>query len=248
MSFEKKFVTGEVLQQVAQGVRDKIKGEIVNNLESTDINKPLSANQGKILQDTKLGKNEKHEQTSDTITSMTGYEKAGTGVVLPTDSLNQAIGKLEVKADKALYTANNAIPKDNIVNDLTTGGTDNVLSAEQGKGLKQLIDSETSKNLELLKGNSGIKDVFYIQDAGTKEIGKGYVDKVTKELYICLVENSDTDIKLGKFELATNIENRFRLMRLEQKLGVYQPVYGIKELKVSRDENNSSTSLTYTQK
>ena len=141
MSFEKKFVTGEILQQVAQGVRDKIKGEIIDNLESTDINKPLSANQGKILQDTKLGKNEKHEQTSDTITSMTGYEKAGTGVVLPTDSLNQAIGKLEVKADKALDVANNAVSKDNIVNDLTTGGTDSVLSAEQGKVLKQLISS-----------------------------------------------------------------------------------------------------------
>lgn len=162
MSFEKKFVTGEVLQQVAQGVRDKIKGEIVDNLESTDINKPLSANQGKILD--------------------------------------------------------------------------------------EKIATETSKNLELLKGNSGIKDVFYIQDVGIKEIGKGYIDKVTKELYICLVENGDTDIKLGKFELATNIENRFRLMRLEEKLGVYQPVYGIKELKVSRDENNSSPSLTYTQK
>lgn len=56
MSFEQKFVTGEVLQQVSQGVRDKIKGEIIDNLKSTDVDKPLSANQGKILNDAKLDK------------------------------------------------------------------------------------------------------------------------------------------------------------------------------------------------
>ena len=110
------------------------------------------------------------------------------------------------------------------------------------------INDLKKETVELLNGNSGIKDVFYIQDVGKKEIGKGYLDKVTKELYICLVENEDTDIKLGKFELATNIENRFRLMRLEQKIGMYQYVYGIKELNVSRDENSSSPELTYTQK
>lgn len=110
------------------------------------------------------------------------------------------------------------------------------------------LERETSKNLELLKGNSGIKDVFYIQDVGTKEVGKGYIDKVTKELYICLVENEDTDIKLGKFELATNVEIRNRIAKIEEILGIYQPVFNITELSVSRDENNSSPSLTYTQK
>ena len=35
----------------------------------------------------------------------------------------------------------NYIPKSDIVNDLTTGGTGKVLSAEQGKSLKTLIDS-----------------------------------------------------------------------------------------------------------
>lgn len=140
--------------------------------------------------------------------------------------MNKAKEKIDTKLDKGGYV-----------------GTANDL-----KGLVDKVDEKASKNLELLKGNGGIKDVFYIQDAGKKEIGKGYVDKITNELYICLVENSDTDIKLGKFELATNIENRYRLMRIEQRLGVYQHVYGIKELTVNRDENNSSSSLTYTQK
>ena len=213
MSFEQKFVTGEVLQQVVQGVRDKIKGEIVDNLESTDADKPLSANQGKVLNtskldktggtvngnlnvtgdlqqagndvwhagnfdpseysptshthddryyteseidsklNTKLDKDGRHEQSSDTITSMTGYEKAGSGEVLPTDNLNQAIGKLEVKADTALDIANSAVPKANIINNLTTGGADSVLSAEQGKALN---DTKLDKTGGTVSGNLNV--------------------------------------------------------------------------------------------
>lgn len=95
----------------------------------------------------------------------------------------------------------------------------------------------------------GVSDsVVYIQDHGQKQMGKGYIDKVTKEVYVCMVTNSDTDIKLGKFELATNVEVRNRIAKIEEILGIYQPVFNITELSVSRDENVTATTLTYVQK
>ena len=115
----------------------------------------------------------------------------------------------------------------------------------------------TSKDLagaftEVISNNQkmvGVSDsVVYIQDVGEKKAGKGYIDKVTKEVYVCMVTNTDTDIKLGKFELATNVEVRNRIAKIEEILGIYQPVFNITELSVSRDENVSATTLTYTQK
>ena len=115
----------------------------------------------------------------------------------------------------------------------------------------------TSKDLagaftEVISNNQkmmGVSDsVVYIQDVGEKKVGKGYIDKVTKEVYVCMVTNTDTDIKLGKFELATNMENRGRIAKIEEILGIYQPVFNITELSVSRDENVTATTLTYIQK
>lgn len=66
----------------------------------------------------------------------------------------------------------------------------------------------TTKGLEkLLKGNSGITDVIYIQDAGTKTYGKGYIDKETGELYMCIMESTESVDVDGNFTLATNLKN-----------------------------------------
>lgn len=47
--------------------------------------------------------------------------------------------------------AANLVEDKDIVNDLTTGGANKVLSAEQGKTLKGLIDSSTSDEFDSLK-------------------------------------------------------------------------------------------------
>lgn len=61
------------------------------------------------------------------------------------------------------------------------------------------------ENNKLFLGNSGISSIIYIQDAGEKTAGNGYVDKTTGQLYLCKTTNSDTSVT-SNFVLATNIE------------------------------------------
>ena len=62
-----------------------------------------------------------------------------------------------------------------------------------------------TSNNKLFLGNAGISKVIYIQDAGQKTVGNGYVDKTTGQLYLCKTTNSDTSVT-SNFVLATNIE------------------------------------------
>lgn len=54
-------------------------------------------------------------------------------------------------------------------------------------------------------GTQGISKITYIQDAGQKTAGNGYIDKTTGQLYLCKTTNSDTSVT-SNFVLATNIE------------------------------------------
>lgn len=100
------------------------------------------------------------------------------------------------------------------------------------------------ENNKLFLGNSGISSVIYIQDAGEKTAGNGYVDKTTGQLYLCKTTNLDTSVT-SNFVLATNIENRDRISVIEDKLGIYYPVDKISTISVSRDENSSSPILSF---
>lgn len=71
----------------------------------------------------------------------TGYAAGTAADVAATDNLNQAIAKVEARAKDAATAAAAALQDTDIVNDLTTGGTDKVLSAEQGKALKTALDA-----------------------------------------------------------------------------------------------------------
>lgn len=97
---------------------------------------------------------------------------------------------------------------------------------------------------KLFLGTSGISSVTYIQDAGEKTAGNGYVDKTTGQLYLCKTTTTDTSVT-DKFLLATNIENRDRISVIEEKLGIYYPVGKISTISVSRDENSSSPTLSF---
>lgn len=71
---------------------------------------------------------------------------------------------------------------------------------------------ELDSGSSLFLGNAGITSVVYIQDAGSKTRGNGYIDKTTGKLYLCYPkdESVDTvnDVTVTKnFTLATNIAN-----------------------------------------
>lgn len=82
----------------------------------------------------------------------TGYAAGTAADVAATDNLNQAIAKVEARAKEATTAAAAALQDADIVNDLTTGGTDKVLSAEQGKTLKATLDT-LSASLEWYEGD-----------------------------------------------------------------------------------------------
>ncbi len=56
-----KLVYGEDLVKYGQKVVNKLREEVVDNLNSSDVNKPLSSNQGRILNESKLDKTAKAE-------------------------------------------------------------------------------------------------------------------------------------------------------------------------------------------
>jgi len=95
--------------------------DIVDNLSSTLADKPLSANQGRVLS-ASIATLTSQLNTSDFIT--------------------------------ASQVANNYVPKTDIKNNLTDGGTDKVLSAEQGKWLKN--NKVETAGTGLTKANDGI--------------------------------------------------------------------------------------------
>lgn len=97
---------------------------------------------------------------------------------------------------------------------------------------------------KIMLGNMGVNNLIYIQDTGEKTAGNGYVDKTTGSLYLCKVTTTDTSVT-DKFLLATNIENRDRISIIEEKLGIYHPVGKISTISVSRDENSSSPTLSF---
>ena len=53
--------------------------------------------------------------------------------------------------------------------------------------------------------NHGVDVKTYIQTQGQKEKGKGYYDKITNKLYLCLNTNNDTTVT-SNFKLSTNID------------------------------------------
>jgi len=101
--------------------------DIVNDLTTGGADKPLSAEQGKVLNG-KIPTNAL--KTTDLVDDLT------------TGGTNKALTAEQGKALKNLIPTD-VLKTTSIVNDLTTGGTGKPLSAEQGKGLKALIDALT---------------------------------------------------------------------------------------------------------
>lgn len=144
-------------QIVANGV------QLVDNLISDDADKALAAKQGKALKGlidgltTKLAGVEQVLQSNDTdldtiqeivnkikqVDNVLGWVSA----VMDTkkaEAIQAAKDALDTKAVTLQAAIDAKVAKADIVDNLTDGGTDKVLSAEQGKALKTLVDSKTS--------------------------------------------------------------------------------------------------------
>ena len=137
--------------------------QLVDNLTSDDADKALAAKQGKVLKGlidgltTKLAGVEQVLQSNDTdldtIQEIVNKIKqvdnvlGGVSAVMDTkkaEAIQAAKDALDTKAATLQAAIDAKVAKADIVDNLTDGGTDKVLSAEQGKALKALVDSKTS--------------------------------------------------------------------------------------------------------
>ena len=144
-------------QIVANGV------QLVDNLISDDADKALAAKQGKALKGlidgltTKLAGVEQVLQSNDTdldtiqeiVTKIKTVDNVlgGVSAVMDTkkaEAIQAAKDALDTKAATLQAAIDAKVAKADIVDNLTDGGADKVLSAEQGKALKTLVDSKTS--------------------------------------------------------------------------------------------------------
>lgn len=144
-------------QIVANGV------QLVDNLISDDADKALAAKQGKVLKGLidgltiKLAGVEQVLQSNDTdldtIQEIVNKIKqvdnvlGGVSTVMDTkkaEAIQAAKDALDTKAATLQAAIDAKVAKADIVDNLTDGGTNKVLSAEQGKVLKGLIDGKTS--------------------------------------------------------------------------------------------------------
>lgn len=158
---------------------------IVDNLTSTSATVPLSANQGKILNDAKA--------------NLAGPTFTGTVTLPSTTSIGNVssteIGYLD-SVTSAIQTQLNAkIATSSIVNNLTSGGTTVPLSAEQGKELKTLVDARVTTASIVNNLTSGGTTVPLSAEQG-KEL-KGITDNLTGTLLYNDATGSATSVTLS---------------------------------------------------
>lgn len=211
------------------------KTDIVDDLITADKSKVLSANMGKYLDADKPSKDKAETITNywtfESKTPFIKFKKTGEQS-LPSAGYSAFIG-----------FGSSARPHELQINNLYDDGTVDIKSKDlktENKNITKAINEVYDSQL----GTQGISSIIYIQDTGEKTAGNGYVDKTTGSLYLCKVTTTDTSVT-DKFLLATNIENRDRISIIEEKLGIYHPVGKISTISVSRDENSSSPTLSF---
>lgn len=165
-------------QIVANGV------QLVDNLTSDDADKALAAKQGKALKtliDTVSGKVtaletlvQSDDTDLDTIQEIVTKIKAvdnvlgGVSAVMDTkkaEAIQAAKDALDTKAATLQAAIDTKVAKADIVDNLTDGGTDKVLSAEQGKALKTTLDT-VSEKVNLIET---VTKYFEVEFNGEKE-------------------------------------------------------------------------------
>lgn len=204
-------------------IEDKIKEKldktaVINDLTTGGAYNALSGEMGKKLDADKPSKNKE-----ETITNYWTFENKTPFIKF------KKIG--EQSLPSAGYSAfigfgSSARPHELQINNLYDDGTVNIKSEDlktENKNITKAINEVYDNQL----GNTGILEVIYIQDSGTKTKGLGYVDKITKKVYLCINTNTDTSIT-SNFILATNVDTARKIddmigssTKLELKEGDY---------------------------
>lgn len=196
----------ELGKKIKQNTDDKVdKADIVDNLTTADKSKVLSANMGKHLNDNKFDKTGGVINGSISInTTDNVHSLAIVNPNLPARNNKMFLGFRNNIARIRLYGGSKEI-RDNGFN--IEANNDKILFRIDNNGdvFARGVDKALTENSHLFLGNSGIASIIYIQDAGEKTAGNGYVDKTTGQLYLCKTTNSDTSVT-SNFVLATNIE------------------------------------------
>lgn len=196
----------ELGKKIKQNTDDKVdKADIVDNLTTADKSKVLSANMGKYLSDNKFDKTGGVINGSISInTTDNVHSLAIVNPNLPARNNKMFLGFRNNIARIRLYGGSNEI-RDNGFN--IEADNDKLLFRVDNNGdvFARGVDKALTENSPLFLGNSGVSSILYIQDAGEKTAGNGYVDKTTGQLYLCKTTNSDTSVT-SNFVLATNIE------------------------------------------
>lgn len=166
------------------------KADIVNDLTTGGTDKALSAEQGKVLEDKKV---DKLTEANDLV-----YVHGSDGT-----EQGKALSEFVVDTD--------------IVNDITTGGTDKVLSAEQGKVLEgKKVDKLTDANdMVYVHGSDGteqgkalsefVVDTDIVNDRTTGGVDKVLAAEVGKDT--CFIFNIDVPLKSAGGKTAATVNS-----------------------------------------
>lgn len=184
-------------KKIEDKIKEKLdKAAVINDLTTGGADKALSAEMGKKLDADKPSKNKE-----ETITNYWTFENK-TPFIKFKKTEEQSLPSAGYSA--FIGFGSSARPHELQINNLYDDGTVNIKSADlktENKNITKAINEVYDNQL----GNTGILEVIYIQDSGTKTKGLGYVDKITKKVYLCINTNTDTSIT-SNFILATNVD------------------------------------------
>lgn len=239
-TYDDKIVYGKDLVPYGQKIVDKMRGEVVDNLNSTGINHPLSANQGKMLNENKLEKGEYDGTAQDlkrdidskepSIVKKSGFnlDKSDDVAYDSGDTLatSRAVKTAYDKGIEALNIANSKLSK-----------TD---KAESSKVADKLASPKTISLSGAISGsttfdgsfNSTINTTLNGIDASKITSGTINIDRLPH----------------GALERLTVVENdaaRFKLTKTQVQNGDTVKVVNTKKMYFVKDENQLSSEKGY---
>lgn len=98
------------------------------------------------------------------------------------DRLSELVAAIQQNKDTIEALTSGKLSADDIVNDLTTGGTSKILSAEQGKALKALIDAiHVFSNEAVLDELSEVGGELYYNGEAVNKVYAAYYDGALTE-------------------------------------------------------------------
>lgn len=200
------------------------KTEIINDLTSGGTTKALSAEQGKELKRQIDTKAEELKKSIDAKVETVDGKGLSTNDF--TDTIKNKVDKIEDEANKTT-----------IINDLTTGGVDKALSAEQGKVLFQNVNDGKTQiaNAIVDKGQSGVSNSSSFQElaTGIRSIKTGYgVGDIIKPADVKVLSRTEEKAPNKEWEF-TGYESEVYSVAVDSKGNVYTGDGKWKVMKVS---------------